>query len=52
MVSKIIKITLILCTILLMLGCANSVLEYIEQGKAYADQEQWDEAINAYSVMI
>ncbi len=47
-----IKIMLLICSALLMLGCANPALEHLEQGNTYADQEQWDEAIVQYTKAI
>ncbi len=47
-----IKVMLLICSALLMLGCANPALEHLEQGYTYADQEQWDEAIVQYTKAI
>ncbi len=47
-----IKFMLLICSVLLMLGCANPALEHLEQGDTYVDQEQWDEAIVQYDKAI
>ena len=50
-----IKVMLLICSALLMLGCANPVLTYVEhleQGRTYGDQQQWDEAIVQYTKAI
>ena len=47
-----IKFMLLICSVLLMLGCASPALEHLEQGDTYADQEQWDEAIVQYDKAI
>ena len=50
--GRIIMITFIISVILLMLGCTNPALQYLEQGDTYTDQEQWNEAIGEYSKAI
>jgi len=41
-----------MCTMLLMLACANPAQKYLDQGISYRDQEKWDEAIAAYTKAI
>ncbi len=46
------KIVLLICTMLLVLACANPALEHFKQGATYRAQNQWDEAIAAYTRAI
>ena len=46
------KITLLICAVLSMLACSNQALEHFEQGVAYRDVGQWDNAIDAYTKAI
>lgn len=47
-----IKVMLLICSALLMMGCANPAIEYFEKGNAYFDQEKWNEAIAEYDKAI
>ena len=47
-----IKVMLLICSALLMLGCASPALEHLEQGDTYFVREQWDEAIVQYTNAI
>jgi len=45
-------VMLLICSTLLILGCANPALEHLELGDTYSEQEQWDEAIMEYNQAI
>ena len=39
------KFILLICAVMLLLGCADPILEHLKQGDAYYGDGRWDDAI-------